>query len=130
MDILVIDAQGGGIGARLVAAIKQNFSEAFVTAVGTNRKNTQTMIVLSRPMRWILLSNGDRVLVFSFIAALPPGYRIAVIRQAEAMPAIMLSEKANSFKTGTRFPTAFRPIITRADTTMADSEGILVTSAK
>ena len=44
MDILVIDAQGGGIGARLVAAIKQNFSEAFVTAVGTNSAATTAML--------------------------------------------------------------------------------------
>ena len=44
MDILVIDAQGGGIGARLVAAIKQNFSEAFVTAVGTNSAAATAML--------------------------------------------------------------------------------------
>ena len=36
MNILVIDAQGGGIGKQVVAAIKQNMPEMEITAVGTN----------------------------------------------------------------------------------------------
>lgn len=44
MNILVIDAQGGGIGARLVAAIKQNIAGSFVTAVGTNSAATTAML--------------------------------------------------------------------------------------
>ena len=32
------------------------------TAAGTRRKNTQTITVLRRPMRWILASKGDKVL--------------------------------------------------------------------
>lgn len=36
LNILVIDAQGGGIGRQLVAAIKRAFPEDRVTAVGTN----------------------------------------------------------------------------------------------
>ena len=36
MDILVIDAQGGGIGRQLVSAIKKYFPGQLVTAVGTN----------------------------------------------------------------------------------------------
>ena len=36
MNILVIDAQGGGIGRQLVAAVKKVFPEDRVTAVGTN----------------------------------------------------------------------------------------------
>lgn len=36
VNILVIDAQGGGIGRQLVAAVKKAFPEDRVTAVGTN----------------------------------------------------------------------------------------------
>lgn len=36
MNILVIDAQGGGIGKQLVAAIKEAAPDADITAVGTN----------------------------------------------------------------------------------------------
>lgn len=36
MKILVIDAQGGGIGRQLVIAVKQKIPSAFVLAVGTN----------------------------------------------------------------------------------------------
>ncbi len=36
MNILVIDAQGGGIGKQVISAVKAQFPEAAVTAVGTN----------------------------------------------------------------------------------------------
>ena len=44
MNILVIDAQGGGIGKQLVSAIKQNIPEAKITAVGTNVSATSAML--------------------------------------------------------------------------------------
>ena len=44
MNILVIDAQGGGIGRQLVTAIKQELPSAFVTAVGTNSAATSAML--------------------------------------------------------------------------------------
>lgn len=44
MTILVIDAQGGGIGARLVAAVKQNIPQVRVIAVGTNSAATTAML--------------------------------------------------------------------------------------
>ena len=44
MNILVIDAQGGGIGKQVVAAIKQNMPEMEITAVGTNRAATTAML--------------------------------------------------------------------------------------
>ncbi len=36
MKILIIDGQGGGIGRQVVQAVKAEFSDADVTAVGTN----------------------------------------------------------------------------------------------
>ncbi|MGM9653270.1 MAG: DUF3842 family protein [Eubacteriales bacterium] len=44
MNILVIDAQGGGIGKLVVAAVKHSFPQAEITAVGTNSTATGTML--------------------------------------------------------------------------------------
>ena len=44
MKILVIDAQGGGLGKQVVTAVKQSFPEAEVTAVGTNSAATSAML--------------------------------------------------------------------------------------
>ncbi len=44
MNILVVDAQGGGIGRSLIEAIKEKIPTAVVTAVGTNTVATSTMI--------------------------------------------------------------------------------------
>jgi hypothetical protein len=44
MNILVIDAQGGGIGKQLVSTIKENISDVNVTAVGTNVMATTAML--------------------------------------------------------------------------------------
>ena len=44
VKILVIDAQGGGVGKQLVAAIKKAFPEDLVTAVGTNSLATSAML--------------------------------------------------------------------------------------
>ncbi|MPM12944.1 hypothetical protein SDC9_59299 [bioreactor metagenome] len=44
MNILVIDAQGGGIGKQVITAIKNSFSNAIVTAVGTNSAATSAML--------------------------------------------------------------------------------------
>lgn len=45
MNVLVIDAQGGGIGKQLITAIKKRFSDSVnVTAVGTNSIATSAML--------------------------------------------------------------------------------------
>lgn len=44
MNILVVDAQGGGIGRQLVAVLKQNTANAVITAVGTNSMATSAML--------------------------------------------------------------------------------------
>ncbi|MCD8293841.1 MAG: DUF3842 family protein [Clostridia bacterium] len=44
MQILIIDAQGGGMGRQLVAAVKQAFPEDEITAVGTNSVATTAML--------------------------------------------------------------------------------------
>ncbi|QTQ14028.1 DUF3842 family protein [Treponema parvum] len=44
MKILVIDAQGGGIGKQVVAAIKRERPQIEITAVGTNSTATTAML--------------------------------------------------------------------------------------
>lgn len=44
VNILVIDAQGGGLGRQLVAATKQAIPGAVVTAVGANSAATSAML--------------------------------------------------------------------------------------
>lgn len=44
MNILIIDAQGGGIGKQLVSAIKKNMSNVTITAIGTNSAATSAML--------------------------------------------------------------------------------------
>ena len=36
MNILVIDGQGGGIGKSIIEAVKKEFPDMFIVAVGTN----------------------------------------------------------------------------------------------
>ena len=44
MNILVIDAQGGGVGKQLVAALRQEIPGAHILAVGTNSAATAAML--------------------------------------------------------------------------------------
>lgn len=44
MKILIIDAQGGGIGKQVVAAIKRSMPQVEITAVGTNSMATTAML--------------------------------------------------------------------------------------
>ena len=44
MNILIIDAQGGGIGKALVSAVRKNVPDAVITAVGANSAATSAML--------------------------------------------------------------------------------------
>ena len=44
MNILIIDAQGGGIGKQLVSSVKESFPDAVITAVGTNSTASSAML--------------------------------------------------------------------------------------
>ena len=61
MQILVIDAQGGGIGKQIVAAIHKNIPNATVTAVGTNTAATTAMLKAGADSRFPVWRNhaGD-----------------------------------------------------------------------
>ena len=44
MNILVMDAQGGGIGKQVVTAVRARFPDVTITAVGTNAAATTAML--------------------------------------------------------------------------------------
>ena len=44
MNILIVDAQGGGIGKQLVSSIKESFPNFEITAVGTNSAASAAML--------------------------------------------------------------------------------------
>ena len=44
MNILVIDAQGGGIGRQVVSSLKKHFPQVEIMAVGTNSAATAAML--------------------------------------------------------------------------------------
>ena len=44
MNILVMDAQGGGIGKQVVTAVRTRFPDVTITAVGTNAAATTAML--------------------------------------------------------------------------------------
>lgn len=44
MNVLIIDAQGGGIGKQLITMIKHNLPQIEITAVGTNSIATSAML--------------------------------------------------------------------------------------
>ena len=49
MELLIIDAQGGGIGKQLAASVKKAAPELLVTAVGTNSAATAAMLRAGGP---------------------------------------------------------------------------------
>lgn len=44
MQVLVIDAQGGGIGREVISALKERKSDLHIIAVGTNSNATSAML--------------------------------------------------------------------------------------
>lgn len=59
MNILIIDAQGGGIGRQLISHIKRELPDLYITAVGTNSMATTAMLkrvpIRARPEKTLLL---------------------------------------------------------------------------
>ena len=91
MKILVIDAQGGGVGKQLVAAIKKAFPEDLVTAVGTNSLATSAMLKAGADRA----ATGENAAVVNCRAAdvivAPIGAVIADAMLGEITPAMALA---------------------------------------
>lgn len=44
MNVLVIDAQGGGVGKQVITSLRNELSNIIITAVGTNSLATSAML--------------------------------------------------------------------------------------
>ena len=91
MNILVIDAQGGGVGKQLVSAIKKAFSEDTVTAVGTNSLATSAMLKAGADH----VATGENAVVVNCrkadVIVAPIGVVIADAMLGEITPAMALA---------------------------------------
>ncbi len=89
--ILVIDAQGGGIGKQLVSLIRREIPEAAVTAVGTNNAATAAMMKAGADTA----ATGENAVVVNcrkadYIVG-PVGIAIADSMNGEISPAMALA---------------------------------------
>lgn len=91
MNILIIDAQGGGIGRQLVTAVKRAFPGETVTAVGTNSLAASAMLKAGAD----LVATGENAVVVNCrradIILAPIGVVIADAMLGEITPAMALA---------------------------------------
>lgn len=91
MNILIIDAQGGGIGRQLVSAVKKAFPDESVTAVGTNSLAASAMLKAGAD----LAATGENAVVVNCrradVIVAPIGVVIADAMQGEITPGMALA---------------------------------------
>ena len=91
MNILIIDAQGGGIGRQLVAAVKKARPGDTVTAVGTNSLAASAMLKAGAD----LVATGENAVVVGCrradVIVGPIGIVIADAMLGEVTPAMALA---------------------------------------
>ena len=91
MNILIIDAQGGGIGRQLVAAVKKALPGDTVTAVGTNSLAASAMLKAGAD----LVATGENAVVVGCrradVIVGPIGIVIADAMLGEVTPAMALA---------------------------------------
>lgn len=91
MYILVIDAQGGGIGRQLVSEIKSRKADLTVHAVGTNASATQAMLKAGAD----LCATGENAVIVGCrradVIIGPIGIAIADSMLGEVTPAMALA---------------------------------------
>lgn len=96
LRILVIDAQGGGIGKQLITSIKQELPSSYVMAVGTNSTATASMlkagadeaatgenpVVVACRSADIIVGSIGIVIADSMLGEITPGMAIAVAQSS------------------------------------------------
>lgn len=91
MNILVIDAQGGGVGKQLVSAIKKSFPGDTVIAVGTNSLAASAMLKAGADRA----ATGENAVVVNCrtadVIVAPIGVVIADAMLGEITPAMALA---------------------------------------
>lgn len=98
MNLLIIDAQGGGFGRQLVTAVKREFPEVEITAVGTNSAATTAMLKAGADHA----ATGENAVLVGArkadIIAGPIGIVIADSLYGEITPAMALAVAQSSAK--------------------------------
>lgn len=98
MNILIIDAQGGGFGKQLVSAVKRSFPSMEITAVGTNSIATSAMLKAGADHA----ATGENAVIVGCrkadIIAGPIGIVIADSLYGEITPAIALTVAQSNAK--------------------------------
>ena len=98
MNILIIDAQGGGVGKQLVAAAKETVPSAHITAVGTNTAATSAMLKAGADTA----ATGENAVVVACrradIIMGPVGIEIADAMWGEVTPAMACAVGASQAK--------------------------------
>ena len=114
VHILVIDAQGGGLGRQLIAAVKQAVPDAVVTAVGTNSAATSAMlkagadraatgenaVVVACRRADVILGPVGIVIADSLLGEITPAMALAVGQSAAARILIPSSHHCNNMIAG------------------------------
>lgn len=98
MKVLIIDAQGGGIGKQLVTAIKRDLPQTEITAVGTNGIATTAMLKAGADH----VATGENAVIVGCrnadVIVGPIGIAIADSMYGEVTPAMALAVGQSSAK--------------------------------
>lgn len=112
--VLIIDAQGGGLGRQLVAAVKQSVPGAQITAVGTNSAATSAMlkagadraatgenaVVVACRSADVILGPVGIAIADSLLGEITPAMALAVGQSAAARILIPASQHCNNMIAG------------------------------
>lgn len=118
MNILIIDGQGGKLGAQLVKNVTEQFPDDFVTAVGTNSAATSAMVKSGagqaatgdNPVRVaakkadIIIGPIGIVIADSLGGEITPAAALAVARSS-AVKILIPSERCGNLVAGISSPT-------------------------
>lgn len=113
MKVLVIDGQGGQLGGQIIKAVKGNFADMDITAVGTNATATATMlkaganqaatgenpVLVACRKADIIVGPIGIVIADSLFGEITPGMAVAV-GQAEAIRILLPVNKCDNLVAG------------------------------
>lgn len=113
MKVLVIDGQGGQLGGQIIKAVKGNFADMDITAVGTNATATATMlkaganqaatgenpVLVACRKADIIVGPIGIVIADSLFGEITPGMAVAV-GQAEAVRILLPVNKCDNLVAG------------------------------
>jgi len=118
MKILIIDGQGGQLGAQIIKAIRGEFTEADITAIGTNAVATASMlkagahqaatgenpVIVACRKADVIIGPIGIVIADSLMGEVTPKMAVA-IGQAEAKRILLPVNKCDNLIAGVAKPT-------------------------